>query len=74
MQCPRCQTENPEGKKFCSQCGTKLLKVCPQCGAQIVPGRQILRGMRANFVYTPGITHTKKFSGKVAATLSVSLA
>ena len=38
MQCPRCQTENPEGKKFCSQCGTKLLKVCPQCGAQIVPG------------------------------------
>ena len=25
MQCPKCQTENPAGKKFCRKCGTKLL-------------------------------------------------
>ncbi len=37
MECPKCQAENPETKKFCSQCGTKLLKVCPQCGAEILP-------------------------------------
>lgn len=37
MNCPNCQTENPETKKFCPQCGAKLVKVCLQCGAEILP-------------------------------------
>ena len=32
MKCPKCQTENPEGAKFCNECGNKLEFVCPQCG------------------------------------------
>ena len=31
MKCPKCQTENPEGIKFCGECGAKLEKVCPKC-------------------------------------------
>jgi class 3 adenylate cyclase/tetratricopeptide (TPR) repeat protein len=31
MKCPKCQTENPEGMKFCGGCGTKLERVCPHC-------------------------------------------
>jgi class 3 adenylate cyclase/tetratricopeptide (TPR) repeat protein len=31
MKCPKCQTENPEGMKFCGECGAKLEKVCPKC-------------------------------------------
>jgi class 3 adenylate cyclase/tetratricopeptide (TPR) repeat protein len=38
MDCPKCQTENPEGKKFCRECGAKLALACPQCAAEIVPG------------------------------------
>lgn len=38
MQCPRCQTDNPEERKFCKECGTKLLLVCPNCQYQNLPG------------------------------------
>ena len=37
MQCPQCNTENPEGAKFCLNCGAKLAAVCPQCGATLPP-------------------------------------
>ena len=25
MKCPKCQFENPQGQKFCGECGTRLL-------------------------------------------------
>ncbi|MGD8765953.1 MAG: adenylate/guanylate cyclase domain-containing protein, partial [Desulfobacteraceae bacterium] len=31
MQCPKCQFENPQGAKFCAECGNKLEVICPQC-------------------------------------------
>jgi len=34
MKCPKCQTENPETKKFCRKCGTNLSLLCPQCGSE----------------------------------------
>ena len=37
MKCPKCRVENPEGKKFCSQCGSKLALPCPNCKAEIAP-------------------------------------
>jgi hypothetical protein len=38
MTCPSCGTENREGRKFCSKCGTPLASGCPSCGAQNEPG------------------------------------
>jgi class 3 adenylate cyclase/tetratricopeptide (TPR) repeat protein len=32
MQCPNCRFENPEGMKFCGECGSKLELKCPNCG------------------------------------------
>ena len=32
MQCPRCQTENREGRRFCGECGLPLGSVCEACG------------------------------------------
>jgi class 3 adenylate cyclase/tetratricopeptide (TPR) repeat protein len=32
MHCPRCSFDNPEGLKFCNECGTPLLVRCAQCG------------------------------------------
>jgi class 3 adenylate cyclase/tetratricopeptide (TPR) repeat protein len=31
MKCRECQTENPEGMKFCGKCGAKLERICPRC-------------------------------------------
>ncbi len=37
MKCPRCQTENPEGMKFCGECGTKIERICPSCNVSNPP-------------------------------------
>jgi class 3 adenylate cyclase/tetratricopeptide (TPR) repeat protein len=31
MKCPKCQFENPAGKKFCGECGARLEVLCPRC-------------------------------------------
>ena len=38
MKCPDCNTENPDTKKFCRECGAKLILVCPKCGSETIPG------------------------------------
>jgi tetratricopeptide (TPR) repeat protein len=42
MKCPHCQTENPEGVKFCGKCGQSLQAelLCPQCGHTNPPGNE----------------------------------
>ncbi len=32
MQCPECQIENRKIRKFCLECGAKLVLVCGECG------------------------------------------
>ena len=32
MKCPKCQYENREDAKFCSECGHKFELTCPACG------------------------------------------
>lgn len=39
VACPSCGQSNPEGAKFCLNCGTKMIvAACPNCGKPIVPG------------------------------------
>ena len=37
MKCPKCGIKNPEGQKFCGNCGAKLGNACPNCGADVDP-------------------------------------
>ena len=37
MKCPKCNHENAEGAKFCSNCATQLYQVCPSCNAVNIP-------------------------------------
>jgi class 3 adenylate cyclase/tetratricopeptide (TPR) repeat protein len=38
MTCPRCQTANREGARFCRECGTTFPAVCAACGATVEAG------------------------------------
>ncbi len=38
MNCPRCGSENSDGRKFCGECGAGLAQACPACGSAIEPG------------------------------------
>ena len=40
MKCPKCQTENRDGIKFCEDCGNKLEIKCPSCGVLISLGKK----------------------------------
>ena len=38
MNCPNCGAENEAGRKFCGQCGERLVLVCAACGSANPPG------------------------------------
>jgi class 3 adenylate cyclase/tetratricopeptide (TPR) repeat protein len=37
MKCPKCSTDNAETRKFCRECGEKLLIKCPKCESENLP-------------------------------------
>jgi class 3 adenylate cyclase len=37
MRCSKCGSDNREGRKFCTTCGTPLVTACPKCAAPIQP-------------------------------------
>jgi hypothetical protein len=36
--CPSCGSAQPDGAKFCNECGAALTRACPFCGASVTPG------------------------------------
>ena len=40
MKCPKCESDNREGVKFCEECGAKFELVCPSCKAKIPLGKK----------------------------------
>src|SRR4029453_18298492 len=44
MQCPRCQADNREGRRFCAECGASLALPCAACGFSNEPGEKFCGG------------------------------
>ena len=37
MRCPQCSHDNPDGVKFCGECGTRIEGLCAGCGTSNPP-------------------------------------
>jgi class 3 adenylate cyclase/tetratricopeptide (TPR) repeat protein len=53
MSCPRCQTENREGRRFCARCGAALPLPCAACGFPNDPGDDFCGGCGASLRAAP---------------------
>jgi class 3 adenylate cyclase/tetratricopeptide (TPR) repeat protein len=47
MQCPRCQAQNREGRRFCAECAAPLAVPCESCGFSNEPGEKFCGGCAA---------------------------
>jgi class 3 adenylate cyclase/tetratricopeptide (TPR) repeat protein len=43
MRCPSCGSDNPEGTKFCGECGAAFPMPCLQCGFENLPATKFCR-------------------------------
>jgi len=68
MKCPHCQAENPETKKFCGECGKKLIQVCSKCGAQNPPSNKFCGECGHSFLESTPISESSKPSAPAVPT------
>jgi len=52
MKCPKCHIENRDVRKFCAECGAKLVLTCPNCGFENLPTEKFC-GECGNQLTTP---------------------
>src|SRR6266851_1423978 len=67
MHCPSCNSENPQGKKFCLQCGARLEGRCPQCGSENPPSARFCGDCGASLGAATSATQTQHRSSSVVA-------
>ena len=53
MKCAKCQTDNLETRKFCKECGTKIVLVCTYCESENLPGDKFCGECGQNLVMLP---------------------
>ncbi len=59
MQCPQCQAENREERRFCAECGASLASACSSCGFSNEPGEKFCGGCGQPLTQTDGAAQPK---------------
>jgi Double zinc ribbon len=68
VQCPRCQHENREGRRYCAECGASLALACPSCGFSNEPGEKFCGGCGAPLGASVGAATDSRFNSPEAYT------
>ncbi len=67
MQCPKCQIENPGDRKFCRDCGAKLVLACPKCQFENFPSDKFCGDCGHNLIQpSPAMPKEPSFDEKIA--------
>lgn len=69
MNCPACKTENPEGAKYCLECGTRLVLTCTSCGTELPLNAKFCFDCGANISEMPGSPGTGDEGDRLASAL-----
>src|SRR5262245_22662565 len=64
MTCPRCQSENREGRRFCAECGASLALACPACGFSNEPREKFCGGCGDSLQSSPTVAQGKFGAGE----------
>ncbi|HLE42861.1 MAG TPA: zinc ribbon domain-containing protein, partial [Methylomirabilota bacterium] len=59
MQCPQCQAQNREGRRFCGECGALLSVVCVSCGFANEPREKFCGGCGKPLAGTGGASEPR---------------
>jgi class 3 adenylate cyclase/tetratricopeptide (TPR) repeat protein len=62
MKCSGCGSENPEGSRFCNECGSKLDLACSQCGTPNPPSSKFCNQCGHNLTSSPATALPKDLS------------
>src|SRR5579875_1988200 len=65
--CARCGAENPQGVKFCGECGSPLARPCPACGTPNEAGRKFCGECGARLAATASAPAVPETAVPVAA-------
>src|SRR3954469_8678927 len=55
MVCANCQSSNPDGAKFCMNCGSALATACPKCGTALPAGAKFCFNCGQNLAATVAV-------------------
>ena len=67
MKCPKCQTDNKAGAKFCIECGHEFEFKCPHCGHPVLAAAKFCEECGHPLVLpTKPISHKLSFDEKLA--------
>ena len=69
MKCQRCQSENPSGSKYCSDCGAALTHRCPRCDYLVAPESRFC-GMCGHWLSDKPVTDPSAETGAIQNLLS----
>ena len=68
MRCASCGFENPEGVKFCIECGVALQNRCPSCGGENLPQAKFCGQCGASLTGKPKAKRQKATSKRPTST------